>query len=147
MGGIQWRRWCCFVTGQLFSLFLSSRHSIPVDASNILYLKHNKRNFLRTETEIRVVFFTSYKYFFSHSFCLRTEIFWWCYYYFMPDCGCLSNLLSLISAKNNLSQKSIWKSKGISEWCMKCWLFRWWCRFVLLSFNLSLVFMGCEVFK
>lgn len=40
--------------------------------------------------------------------CLRTEIFWWCYY-FMPDCACLLflNLLSLISAKNNLSQKSI----------------------------------------
>lgn len=42
-----------------------SRHSIPVHANNILYFKHNKRSlFLRSETEIRVVFYK----FFSHSF-------------------------------------------------------------------------------
>lgn len=37
-----------------------SRHSIPVDANNILYFKHNKRSLLETwKTEIRVGFYTS----------------------------------------------------------------------------------------
>lgn len=117
-----------------------SRHSIPVDANNILYFIHNKRSLLEKwnwnpgSSLFCIRFFSSLippayvqKYFDDVIISCRIVCAWLVFF----SCWIPLESDSLTAQnENNFVTKS---NEGISEWCMKCWLFRWWCRCCCLS--------------